>query len=69
MYTNKDDSSCQSIRKIPTKYIENTFIYFNYLYNDKKLEFDSVLDFNSINTLLNFVLILFKTKRTFLIFI
>ena len=37
LYITGDDTSFKSIRKIPTKYIENTFLYYNYIYNDRVL--------------------------------
>ena len=54
MYTIGDEASFKSIRKIPTKYIENTFLYYNYIYNDRILKFDILLDKNQVDRLLDF---------------
>ncbi len=53
----------KTIRQIPTKYIENTFLYYNYLYNDKILQFDTHINTNYIDNLLHFCLNFIKDKN------
>jgi hypothetical protein len=63
LYNLGDLKSHNAIKKIPAKYIENTFLYYNHIYNDKLLQFDTNMNNNSINNLLHFCLNFIQDKN------